>query len=631
MPAMKPHTLPLIALLGAVASAPPTLAAPAPIVRYDLTYAEDWAKDPARLRDAWDHVHAVAALQGIVNRSRPALFLRAVRHPESGNIRLDDWWLERLRADGAWLADRPVEDAPDIDALIWRYRAFIKGVVVYDESVPATSNVASTVAGVNDFLPVRYDRRPGSLFRRLTEDLGLPAKAWLIHPNGRPLFTGTGRIPHTGEESSGSAKNDAYRWAIARFIETGRCGSEALGYYIDAAWLKKPKASTFWNHTLTNHDYFIARRAFFFDLSPWDDEPATDDPGQKPGTDLVTMKRILMAVARRNGSARLAHVGGFTPWAFKYTDFAGGKHDAVGTEWKTVEIFSAHNAYLDADALSLCAFANASFFTHQPLPAYPPERARVRPPVGPVAAKHHVAFYAGDWDSAAWLYHMLPTLWTDTRRGEAPIGWAFNPNLSMRFPAAFALTRATRTPNDWFITGDSGAGYVNPSLLEAPRPSGLPSAVGLWERHNREWYARFGLSLTGFIIDGFAPPMPRSVLDAYARFSPDGAVAQKVEPVGVHRGMPLLRMSDDLPHDPREAARLILSRLDGDGPSFRIFRAILKSPSWYAEVAQAVAAGNPKADIVDPYTLMALVRRAQEPGDNGNLGTPDGATASEGM
>lgn len=587
-------------------------AAPAPIIRYDLTPAERMAADGSMLRDAWDQVHVVAALQGIVNRERPTLYVRAVRNHESGNILLDDWWLDVLRADGAWLSGRPVEDEPDLDALLRRFRDRVKGLVVYDERVPATSNLASTIAGLNDYLPVRYDPRPGSLYRRLAETHGFAVKSRLLREDGSPLFTGKGTIPHTGEPSTGSAKNDAYLWGIARFVETGRCSADTLAYYLDAAWLKNPEASSFWNHTLTNHDFFISRRAFFFDLSPWDDEPATDDPVQRPGTDRRTMERLLAATAKVNGGRRMVHVGGFTPWAFKYTDLVGGKHGGVETEWKTVEILAARNAYLDADALSLSAMANASFFAHQPLPDQPPERARINPPSGLPEARHYVAFYVGDWDSTAWLYQMLPTLWEDERRGDVPLTWALNPNLAIRFPAAFDYTRKTRTQNDFFMTGDSGAGYVNPSLLAAPRPSGLPDAVALWERHNRPWYARFGLSITGFVIDGFAPPMPESVLSAYARFSPDGVVAQKVPPLSLHNGTPVLRMGDDLPHDPEEAARLIVSRLDGAGPSFHMFRAVIRRPSWYADVAGRVRAAKPEAEIVDAYTLMALAKRHLE-------------------
>lgn len=585
-----------------------------PLYLYDLHHAEDWAKDPDRLRDAWDEVHAIAALQGIVNRETPALYVTAIHNPEGGDIRLDAWWLARLQAKGAWLHGRPVEKIESRDGLVRKFRKHLKGVVVYDESVPATSNLASAIAGVDDVLPVRYDMRRNSLFRHLTEDLGLPVKTWLIYPDGKPMFTGTGRIPGTNEPTTGSAKNDAYRWAIAKYLESGRCSTDALGFYIDAAWLKNPRASVFWNHTLTNHDWFIARKSFFFDLSPWDDEPATDDPDQKPGTDLDTLKRILAAVTKRNAGKKMTHVGGFIPWAFKYTDRAGGKHDGVPTEWKFVEILSGYDAYLDADALGLCAMANASLFAHQPLPKYPEEKPQSLTPYlidGKPAPKQYVTFYVGDWDSAAWMYQMLPSLWEDPARGSVPMGWAFNPELAARFPAGFWYTRATRTPNEWFVAGDSGAGYVNPSLLAAPRPSGMPDAVSLWERHNRKWYAQFGIGITGFVIDGYAPPMPDRVLDAYARFSPKGTVAQKVPSLSLHNGMPLIRMSDDL-GSPEDAAKTVLSRLSEQGPTFHIFRAVLKKPSWYAGVAAALKKERPDVVVVDPYTFMDLARRSAE-------------------
>ena len=39
--------------------------------------------------------------------------------------------------------------------------------------------------------------------------------------------------------STGSAKNDAYRWAKAQYLDTGRCTPGALGYYVDAYALSK--------------------------------------------------------------------------------------------------------------------------------------------------------------------------------------------------------------------------------------------------------------------------------------------------------------------------------------------------------------------------------------------------------
>ena len=86
--------------------------------------------------------------------------------------------------------------------------------MVYDPEVPATSCIASTAAGCDDLLPVRFSRATNSMFALLTGKLGLPVRLWLVNPDGTPKFTGKGLIPDLNEPSSGSAKNDAYRWAI---------------------------------------------------------------------------------------------------------------------------------------------------------------------------------------------------------------------------------------------------------------------------------------------------------------------------------------------------------------------------------------------------------------------------------
>lgn len=38
---------------------------------------------------------------------------------------------------------------------------------------------------------------------------------------------------------------------------------------------------------------FCQQESFFFDLSPWGDEPATDDPTQEEGLDLQILKTFL--------------------------------------------------------------------------------------------------------------------------------------------------------------------------------------------------------------------------------------------------------------------------------------------------------------------------------------------------
>lgn len=592
-----------------------------PILFFDATplFALN-LKDPAQRRRFWDETHLLVSLQGLANRAAPRLYLRYLREP-------DDFWWEQMTAPGGWLAGREVVRVATLDELLERLRAGYRGAVVWDERVPSTSNLASSIAGCDDLLCLRFDDRAGSLYRQLTRSAKhpLPVKVRLLRDDGAPLFTGAGVIPGTPLASSGSAKCDAYLWLLEHYLKPGKANPQRLGYYLDAFWLQCWNASGPENHTLSNHDFLIARRGLLFDLNVWDDEACVDDPQQKPGTDAATLNALLRAAYDRFGGDGMIHAAGFVPWAYKYTRFknsrwsAGGKHEEVPTEWRYAEILSCFNAFMDADALGLGAMANASFFQHYPLTArYPqnpkPTRASLTArglldAQGCIVPRRFVAHYVGDYDAAAWLYRELPKMWRDPARGSTPLSWAFNPNLAERFPLGMAWARERRTTNDWFVAGDSGAGYLNPGYLTPPRAhSGLPSGLAAWERHCRRFYEQWDLSLTGFVIDGFAPGLSPEGLDAYARFSPDGIVAQKIGRQGVHGTMPYLRMATDLSGSPADAARAIHSLSRGTAPRFLVCRSILQRPAWYARVEQELKALGEDLQVVDLHTLLWLVR-----------------------
>ncbi|MCY2990490.1 MAG: GxGYxYP family putative glycoside hydrolase [Planctomycetota bacterium] len=301
-----------------------------PVVYCDLTplFALDLKDDTARRR-FWDETHLAVALQGLVNRSSPRLFLRYIASPD------DFWWEQMTQADG-WLAGRPVVKVGSIEELLDRFQDAYRGAVVWDERVPATSNLASTVAGCDDLLPLRFDPRDGSLYCRLMQAGRLKVKVRLLRDDGTPLFTGQGKIAGTNRESSGSAKNEAYRWLIEHYVKTGKANPQVMGYYLDAFWHQSWRASEPVNHTLSNHDFVIARRGVLFDLNVWDDEACIDDPAQTPGTDVATLQELLQAAYQRLGGEGVIHVAGFVPWAYKYTSFhgAGGRHAEVPTEWR---------------------------------------------------------------------------------------------------------------------------------------------------------------------------------------------------------------------------------------------------------------------------------------------------------
>lgn len=554
-------------------------------------------------RAAWDTLEAASALQGLVNRKSPRLYLLLVGE----DAKYDRFWLDRLRS--TWLKGEPQLQTTDLMTVIEKHKSVVKGLAVWDERIPATSNVAATLAGVENLLPVRHDPSPGSLHTRLSRMF--PEKRRLIRPDGSPLFDGS---------VTGSPKTDAYRWAADQLLQPGKANPRLIGYYPDAAWLKTPRDVPWERTLLSNRDYFIARKAFFLDVSPWLDEAPNDDPTQRPGTDGHMLREILGRCVGLAGG-KFIHVGGFTPWDQKYTAFTGQKHGDVETEWHFAEVLSCFNAYMDADAAGLHAMANASFFAHERIPRRTTQKRPTEADLvqkgfldsgGKPVPKRYIAIYAGDYDSAAWLYQSLPDKWTDPARGRVPLGWAFNPIHEGRFPTGLNYARQTATPLDAFISGNSGAAYVNPGLLDDLRTwSLLPSGLAEWEEFNRGLFRRWDLDIVGFVIDGFAPPMNQRTKEAYARFALAGVVAQKVPYLSHVQGTPFLRMGLDLNrHRTEESIGRVNQIVPREGLHFAIFRTILWTPSDHEEFFKALKLARPDIEIVDPHTLFMLARKS---------------------
>lgn len=583
---------------------------PGALVVYDLHPTRQLS--PA---EAFEQAHLVSALQGLVNRERPRLFLRWME--------ADDFWLERLRRPGRWLEQVTLETCPSLEDLLQKFSGRYQGVVLWDPAVPATSNVASTIAGVEELLPIPERDEPGSLYRRLVlEGPRLPVIRSLVDK-----FTGSGTIPDSGEPSSGSAKNDAYRWAIAKYLESGRCNPARLGYYMDAFWIGVHHlGGDRSNHTLTNHDFFIQHEGFLWDLHVWDDEAPNDDPQQPLGTDYQTLLRMLRAAAERLGPDEMIHCGGFTPWAFKYTDSrgVGGRHGGVPTEWETVRLLSAYNGFLDADALSLSGLANASVYSHMPRPA----RAGQPPPPlpeeckregwldarGRVAKRTFITHYVGDYDSAAWLTTQVPAMWEHFRRGQVTVPWAWNPNLMERGMPMFDEFIRSRTPRDFLWSGDSGAGYVAPTQLFDKRPpSGLPEAGRRWQRHCARWFRRLDVRHVGFIINGLAGTLTPEAIACFRPFTGDGIVARETEVEGIRLdgSMPVVEMGHNgLPGRPEPSAAEIARVAGGDAPRFLVARSILKGPEYYFTIERTLRRkhGGLRPALLDPGALFYLAR-----------------------
>lgn len=109
------------------------------------------------------------------------------------------------------------------------------------------------------------------------------------------------------------------------------------------------------------------------------------------------MKDIMARMNRRNQYREIITICGFVPWHQKYTTHLGkSSHDPVPSEWRVVELASAYNAILDADAAGYCGLANASAYCQFSLADhYEANRPAKFPAYDP--KKTYVLIYLGDY------------------------------------------------------------------------------------------------------------------------------------------------------------------------------------------------------------------------------------------
>ena len=215
---------------------------PLSILVYNLSYTDSLPR-----ADAFEHTHLVAALSGLANRDAPRLY--------TPYLPADAEWMAQLTTPStAWLHNATFEVVPSgsggaLRALVNRTRSIarLRGIVLYDPNVPATSNVASTAAGVENLLPV-CKRTGSSEFPTVYDQLVGNAS----ETTKKPLLPVLLDLTAQGFHSAPSAKAAAYLWAIKRYLNSssssefvggGGADPSVLAYYVDyfGATLLPPK------------------------------------------------------------------------------------------------------------------------------------------------------------------------------------------------------------------------------------------------------------------------------------------------------------------------------------------------------------------------------------------------------
>ncbi|MBR4283001.1 MAG: hypothetical protein IKT35_04730, partial [Clostridia bacterium] len=340
-----------------------------------------------------DYFRLIHALQGLVNRdfgmdSKHTSVIYAMDFTKETSSRdVDATWLDYIDNSDSILRKSSAAEVGDgltqvtIDSWSSFYSSFkdvIKacGIVLWDGNVPATANVATTICSLDGYLPVLAN---SPLHNELVKN-GVTVKLNLVgmFKDGKKGTAITG----TSVASTGSAKNDAYLWALEKYFS--RCSSQYIAYTLDGAATLRGYSAYFDHVTakhclsngvwgvvkgaqISNHDYFIARRMFLFDLLPYGGEAATDDPAQvngqaSIGTDLATLKKILQKRYDRAGGA-FGQLIGFPPWWGKYAkDINQGTQTAAYLEWLFTEIITCYNLTKEADAANPSEMSNGSVY-----------------------------------------------------------------------------------------------------------------------------------------------------------------------------------------------------------------------------------------------------------------------------
>lgn len=614
-----------------------------------LSFAESYP-DSATV---YDVVNSVVTLQGLVNREGQRLFLKYQEKDSYNTYQTDEYWLNVLTGEGGELADKKVVVIENLSTLFNLFKDSVRGLAVWDENVPSTENAALTASGVCNLLPVRYNDSQNSLMNYFKNKLGLET---LVDLNGK--FTGGGKVYETNVSSTGSAKCDAYIWAMEKYLKTGKTNPSMMANFLDAAswdytWQEGEQINVYYdlqNCFLTNKDYYIQNKAFFFDLGWFEDVLPGDDLTQPMGTDFNTLCKILEVQNERAGCEPI-EIGGFVAWFFpKYTDVFTANNPnwnsmpgAVDVEWRASYVYGWYNAYTDADAQGTKGsgkIANASIYSQiSSLPEYK-NKATCEKWYNGVSKQlenvsydiqnvNYVCVYMGDYDSSAWVNtYLIDRYLNDPVRGQIPLAWGFTNGTAVRAPHVINRLYQTATENDYFVGGDNGVWYNDPGAYigeDRPKKSNGESLNGTLETYEqvlKETWAKYDIDIMGFLISTQGGNMEIDKLYAkYAKYGIFTNYTRSYAPVPElidYKNTPD-NYDDDVPTLELKAISNQLTtqtelnnNVDSllskpSAPTFTGFRAICMSPTMIKNAVDNLSPEK-KVVVVDPYTFMRLYK-----------------------
>lgn len=342
---------------------------------------------------------SIATLAGLVNRGAEKIYLL-----ENAD---DEFWLNEL--DPSLPRTRPpVAGGNLLTHLLSIYRSQIEGLVLYDPALPATRNVASTLASLRAGLVVS----PAQAGALQNAPYDLPILADLrVYGWKTPL--------------------QAYTWACKNLLP--QCSSTLV------AGLNPSVRCCL-------RSFLVTQRVFTYWLDPRKFLPS---PSSGWLSERGLLKRIFAHYAPGTH-----HLGWFISEPFGVDLASRAAILTLASDYCTnLAVWSSLPAPTPSEA-SASTVADLSDASSIPETGEPDQEH-----------KTYLSFTVSDGDNLQYCQHHLLRLWQDPARGKLPLGWTIAPALQQVMPELAAFYRRTATEHDEFIAGPSGAAYLFPSRL----------------------------------------------------------------------------------------------------------------------------------------------------------------------
>lgn len=342
----------------------------------------------------------ITAIQGIINQRVSKIYL------VSGKDTKEEQWLNYYKEEFGITSEK--KELPDV---CFEFRNLLNGYVIYDTKIGATVNIACTLAGLENTIPVHPDFIDGIKQLGFSESDDLRAR-WQDNIS-------------------------AYYWAIEKLLQ--KCNKRLIGHTpvpdsLDDVPANPPEHG----FRIADRDLLIANKSFMFSVG---NDPVRTFPGK------FAEKELVETIYGR--MEPFTSVLGWMNW------------------WNNVQAFWESDYVLENSrhGFNTICGGGLNFSVHcnvgqnAELKQKPPEGALK------VEDKIYVCFGLSDGDALWCIHGLFGGLFDKPDRPAFSLGWSMNPLITEFAPAIYQYYLKKARLGDCFVASTGGSFYLYPSEI----------------------------------------------------------------------------------------------------------------------------------------------------------------------